>query len=108
MLENKLIERLLDSFHVEFVLLETLRCQIFQVRPIELLIDGQQVVLQARYRGRGFAVQEDELVWDYTHLLQGQRLCLGPWESLYDPTLSLRLTVLDLLLDYFNDHFIVD
>jgi len=46
MLEYELAEGLLDALHVELVLLQALGRQVFQVRPIQLLVDGKQIVLQ--------------------------------------------------------------
>lgn len=47
MLKYELAERLLDALHVELVLLEALRRQVLQVRPVQLLVDGEQIVLQS-------------------------------------------------------------
>ena len=53
-------------------------------------------------------VQEDELVGCDTHLLEGDRLGLRPWETLNDPALLSLLNGLNLLLDELNYDFIAN
>ena len=53
-------------------------------------------------------VEQDELIWDDTHFLEGYRLSLRPREALNDPTLLALLHLLNLLLDQFDHDFIPD
>ena len=50
----------------------------------------------------------NELIWDDSHGLQRQSLYLGPGESLDDPTLTLLLKRVNLLLDQFNHNLIIN
>ena len=51
-------------------------------------------------------IQQDELVWDHTHLLQSDCLGFSPGEALNDPTFLPLFHLLDLLLDQFYYNFI--
>ena len=47
-LKNELLKSLLDSLHIEIVLLEALGSQILQLGSIERLVDANQIVLNPR------------------------------------------------------------
>ena len=49
-------------------------------------------------------VQQNKLVRNYAHLLEGQCLQLSAWESLDDPALLIVFHQLNLQFDKFNDN----
>ena len=108
MLEDKLIEGLSDTLHVEFILLEALGRQVLQLWSIERLVDANQIVLNPSQGSALLHLEHHKLVRNDADLLQTQCLHLGSWEALDDPALVRLLALLDFLLDQFSDDFVVD
>ena len=73
-----------------------------------LVLFPAQVAQDSVQRALIVLIQQDELVGDHAHLLQGDRLAFSPWEPLYDPTLLPLLHLIDLLLDELDHDLVLD
>ena len=70
-LEDELVEGLLDSGQMHVILLEAVSRVLLQFCAVKGWRDLQQVVFNARNRRLRLDLQQDKLVWDDAHLLEG-------------------------------------
>ena len=105
---DELVEGVLNSIHVDFILLVHSLGDFVGHVAVDVLAGGDEVLLDT---GEGVVLsdgQVDELVGDDAHALEGKGLDTGPGETLNDPALSLLLEALDLLLNKVDHDLVVD
>ena len=105
---DELVEGLGDGIHVDFALLVHFLGNLVGHITVDVLVSGNQVLLDASECSVLPDLQVDELVGDDTHLLEGQGLDAGSREALDDPALGFFLEASDFLLDEFDHDFIVN
>jgi len=105
---DKLIKSLIYGVHVDFMFLVYFISNLIGHFAKYFRIRSNQILLNACYRSVLPDLQIDKLVWDDTHLLEGQSLDTSSRESLNDPTLSFLFKSLDLLLHDFDHDLVVN
>ena len=105
---DKLIKGLIDGVHVDLMFLVHFLGNFIGHFSKYFRIRSNHVLLNACYRSVLPDLQIDKLVWDDTHLLEGQSLDASSRESLNDPTLSFLFKSLDLLLHDFDHDLVVN
>ena len=105
---DELVEGILDSCHVDLVLLVHPLGDLISVITVDILVLRHQVLLDLGQGGMLPNLQVDELVGNDAHLLERKGLDTRPRESLNDPALSLLLETGDLSFHKFDHDLVVD
>ena len=77
------------------MLLVALKGYLIKLSSIERLVDLNEFVFDSGEGVYFVCVKLEQLVWQDLILLKSKSLYLGPWESMYYPTLFLFFTSLD-------------
>ena len=105
---NELAEGVDDGVSVDLPFLVDAFGNLIGSVSVDVLIDGNEVLLYARKRGVLANLKVDEFVWDDAHLLKRKSLNTCSWEALDDPALVLLLVALNFLLHELDHDFIVN
>ena len=107
-LVDKLVEISLDFPLVDVPLTVNLSCRFTVLRLGELSVKIADTVFYVFHRGFLRACHLDELVGDDSQFGKSVSLHTGSGEAFQDPALVLFLSLLDLLVDEFDDQFVVN